>query len=116
MSVRVRRRFARPPKPGCARVRSKTSRATRCPRRMTYRDDLAALAARHDALVTEVAHKQCELDDATLQLAEAKRRASLPILDNVRVASPCKAAWADMVGDDRVRHCEFGSASVRELV
>jgi hypothetical protein len=26
-------------------------------------------------------------------------------LDEVRVASPCDAAWDDMVGDDRVRHC-----------
>jgi hypothetical protein len=30
---------------------------------------------------------------------------SLPILDNIRVASPCNASWADMTGDDRVRHC-----------
>jgi len=27
------------------------------------------------------------------------------VLDNIRVASPCRAEWADMAGDDRVRAC-----------
>ncbi len=31
-------------------------------------------------------------------------RAAVP-LEQVRVASPCHAAWDDMSGDDRVRHC-----------
>lgn len=26
-------------------------------------------------------------------------------LPRLEIASPCEAAWADMVGDDRVRHC-----------
>lgn len=34
---------------------------------------------------------------------EAATPASL--LDDVRIASPCKASWDDMVGDDRVRFC-----------
>jgi len=29
----------------------------------------------------------------------------LPLLDQVRIASPCPARWADMVGDAQVRHC-----------
>jgi hypothetical protein len=29
----------------------------------------------------------------------------LPVLDNVRVASPCEEPWETMTGDDRVRHC-----------
>jgi len=29
----------------------------------------------------------------------------LPVLDNIRVASPCTADWNQMTGDDRVRHC-----------
>lgn len=33
------------------------------------------------------------------------RRVSLSILDQVRIATPCKASWEGMVGDDRVRHC-----------
>jgi len=30
---------------------------------------------------------------------------AIPALDSLKVASPCDASWADMVGDDRVRHC-----------
>ncbi|MEK6260496.1 MAG: hypothetical protein AABP62_17905 [Planctomycetota bacterium] len=31
--------------------------------------------------------------------------ASLTILDNIRIASPCSADWSAMVGDDRSRFC-----------
>ena len=33
-------------------------------------------------------------------------KASLPILGNVRVASPCREPWETMTGDERVRHCD----------
>jgi hypothetical protein len=72
---------------------------------MAYRDDLAALAARHDALEHEVAHKTRELVQATQVLEQARARLKLPVLDNLRVASPCSADWAQMTGDDRARHC-----------
>jgi hypothetical protein len=72
---------------------------------MTYRDDLTALSARHDALSSEVAQKTRELETASRMLDEAKARARLPILDNIRVASPCSADWSKMTGDERVRHC-----------
>ncbi|HEX5061069.1 MAG TPA: hypothetical protein VFV99_17005 [Kofleriaceae bacterium] len=72
---------------------------------MTYRDDLAALTARKEALDAEVAERTKERDEAARMLAEATARLRLPVLDNIRVASPCKAKWADMIGDDRVRHC-----------
>ncbi len=29
----------------------------------------------------------------------------LPLLDNVRIATPCSESWDGMVGDDRVRFC-----------
>lgn len=29
----------------------------------------------------------------------------LPMLDNIKIASPCSEAWDNMVGDDRVRFC-----------
>ncbi len=32
-------------------------------------------------------------------------RQPLPILNQIRVASPCGAAWDGMTGDERVRHC-----------
>jgi hypothetical protein len=72
---------------------------------MTYRNDLDALAARHDALEAEVAEKTRERDRAAELLADAKARAKLPVLPNIRVATPCTADWNQMTGDDRVRHC-----------
>ena len=30
----------------------------------------------------------------------------LSVLQNIEIASPCAAGWADMAGDDRVRFCE----------
>ena len=42
---------------------------------MSYRNDLEALAARHDALAAEVATKTRELDGVSLLLDEAKQRA-----------------------------------------
>jgi len=28
------------------------------------------------------------------------------LLDNINIASPCHAAWEEMAGNDRVRHCQ----------
>ncbi|MFT3694259.1 MAG: hypothetical protein QM831_14025 [Kofleriaceae bacterium] len=72
---------------------------------MTYRNDVEALAARTAVLEQEVAAKTQERDEAARMLHEAKARAKLPVLDNIRVASPCRADWNQMVGDERVRHC-----------
>ncbi len=70
-----------------------------------YRDDLEALSLRQAALASEVAAKTKELTAASELLADAKARARLPVLDNIRVATPCTADWAKMTGDDRVRAC-----------
>jgi hypothetical protein len=72
---------------------------------MSYRDDLQALAARHDALAAEVATKTRELDATRQLLDDAKQRARLPVLPNIRVATPCSADWNAMTGDERVRAC-----------
>jgi len=72
---------------------------------MTYRSDLDALDARHSALTHELGAKTRELEDATRLLQEARVQAKLPILDNIRVASPCTADWSAMTGDERARHC-----------
>jgi hypothetical protein len=37
------------------------------------------------------------------------------LLDDVRIASPCKASWDDMVGDDRVRFCGQCAKNVYNL-
>jgi len=82
---------------------------------MSYRDDVDALAARHAALDAQAAEATRQRDDAARLLAEARARAKLPILDNVRVASPCSEQWANMVGDDRVRVCAKCTTKVYNL-
>jgi hypothetical protein len=82
---------------------------------MSYRSDLDALSARHDALAGEVAAKTRELDATRRLLDEAKRRARLPVLPNIRVASPCAADWNQMIGDERVRHCGACDKNVYNL-
>lgn len=72
---------------------------------MSYRDDVMALTERREALAGEVARKERELAEASRLLEEARARARLPVLDGIRVASPCRADWKGMTGDDRVRHC-----------
>jgi hypothetical protein len=72
---------------------------------MAFRDDLVALDARHTALEAEVARKEKERDEARRLLEDAKSRARLPVLENIRVAAPCHVDWAQMTGDERKRHC-----------
>jgi len=72
---------------------------------MTYRSDLDALRARHEALEGEVEARQQELLETRCMIDEVERRVHLPVLDNIRVAAPCTADWAKMTGDERVRAC-----------
>lgn len=72
---------------------------------MAYRNDVDALAARATALGFEVKAKSEEVARAATLLSEARERAKLPVLDNIRIASPCSADWNAMTGDERVRHC-----------
>ena len=82
---------------------------------MAYRDDLIALTARHDALAAEVAAKTHELEASQQLLDQARSRARLPVLDDIRVAAPCSAAWSEMTGDDRTRHCGACQKNVYNL-
>ena len=82
---------------------------------MSYRSDVDALAARHDALAAEVATKTRELDAATRLLDEARAKARLPVLPNLLVATPCRADWNQMTGDDRVRACGACEKNVYNL-
>jgi hypothetical protein len=82
---------------------------------MSYRDDLVALSARKTALETEVRDRQRELDEARRLVHELEARARLPVLDNLRVASPCSARWDNLVGDDRVRSCADCQKNVYNL-
>src|SRR5574338_1406661 len=82
---------------------------------MSYRNDLEALAARHDALAAEVATKTQELDATRQLLDDARQRARLPVLPNIRVATPCSADWNAMTGDERVRACGACNKNVYNL-
>ena len=85
-----------------------------------YRNEIDALRERKASLEAEIAR----LRDQTTRLDELKAREAelsgelagidgrlnagfpkrgLPLLDQVRVASPCKADWNEMLGDERVR-------------
>jgi hypothetical protein len=72
---------------------------------MSYRSDVDSLAAREAALTLEVENKIRERDAASSLLAEMRARQRLPILDNIRVATPCSADWDQMTGDERARLC-----------
>ncbi|HHH31296.1 MAG TPA: hypothetical protein ENK57_23520 [Polyangiaceae bacterium] len=89
---------------------------------MPYRDDLEALRNRHAELTKELdalRREQRRLEDVRAkaalledELAElnktleaTQKRRSLPLLDDVKVASPCSESWDEMVGDERVRFC-----------
>jgi hypothetical protein len=87
-----------------------------------YRNEIDALRERKASLEAEISR----LREHTTRLDELKARESelaselagidtrldarmpkrgLPLLDQVRVASPCKADWNEMLGDERVRFC-----------
>jgi hypothetical protein len=72
---------------------------------MSYRNDVDALAARHAALEAEAAEITKRRDETRQLLDEARAKARLPVLANIRVASPCSEPWTGMTGDDRVRAC-----------
>ena len=89
---------------------------------MSYRDALPVLAARerelqrelealdaqlaaHDAQLARSARLRRELEALAPQLDHARVHRALPLLSQLRVASPCRESWEGMQGDDRVRHC-----------
>jgi hypothetical protein len=82
---------------------------------MTYRNDVDALTARADALANEVRTKQNELATTRVLLEEAKAKARLPVLPNIRIASPCSMDWNAMTGDERVRSCAACNKQVFNL-
>jgi hypothetical protein len=97
---------------------------------MPYRDDEHALQAKKVELEQERArieeHKRAlanlnedearihrELADVDRRLA--KRKKSLPVLGEVRIASPCHADWNSMTGDEQSRFCDKCAKNVYNL-
>lgn len=97
---------------------------------MPYRDDEQALQAKKEQLEQDRArieeHKRAFAhlaeDEARVcrELAEveqrlAKRKKSLPVLGEVRIASPCHADWNLMTGDEQSRFCDKCAKNVYNL-
>lgn len=97
---------------------------------MAYRDDEHALQAKKEQLESDRArieeHKRAFAnladEEARIhrELAEvetrlAKRNKSLPLLGEIRVASPCNADWNSMTGDAQTRFCAQCAKNVYNL-
>ncbi len=82
---------------------------------MSYRSDVDALTSRHNALDAEVQRVQKERDAVRTMLDSANARLRLPVLDHIRVASPCAETWEAMPGDAQVRHCGRCNQNVYNL-
>ncbi len=89
---------------------------------MTYRNEADALRERarllegelHDlesqkreaqALDGRAARVADELKKARTLLERIESKRALPMLEQIKIASPCNARWDEMVGDDRSRFC-----------
>ena len=53
----------------------------------------------------EAAALNAKLEKSRILLERFAQKRALPMLDQVRVASPCNASWAEMSGDDKSRYC-----------
>jgi hypothetical protein len=97
-----------------------------------YRDDFDALSARHASLTEDLSAIRARTREmADLQQQEGRlageiavlqqkldgmsSRRSLPLLENLRIASPCTASWDEMTGDERVRFCGHCEKDVYNL-
>ncbi len=61
----------------------------------------------------EVARDLWETEQQIGAAPEARR--GLPMLEDVRIATPCRASWDDMVGDEQVRFCKGCQKNVYDL-
>ena len=98
---------------------------------MSYRDDLEAMQSQVQQMEGELEHlrrerarlEQVVRDEPRLVTAldrlrrtlHARAPRHLPLLDDIRVASPCHARWDDMTGDAQARHCARCDKNVYNL-
>ena len=97
-----------------------------------YRDVRESLLARHEdlsaqleavrsrtreitALQQDEERIEGEIEAVRRQLEGKEGRRGLPLLERVRIASPCTASWDDMIGDGRVRFCGQCAKNVYNL-
>jgi hypothetical protein len=89
---------------------------------MSYRDTAEALRAHRTRVASDLEEARRAAKEASEraarasgleeELAETERllenlgeRRTLPLLESLRIATPCTASWEAMEGDDRVRFC-----------
>jgi predicted nuclease with TOPRIM domain len=78
--------------------------------------ELEALRARSRELrEAEAAEQRIATEVAALRARLEELRGPTLQLENLRIASPCKADWSQMVGDDRVRFCGQCNKNVYDL-
>ena len=102
-----------------------TRGATRRPRRSDgggpYRDARDVLLAKRRRVLASLAQAERAAEQATslrdeLAYVESSLRTSAAsMLERVRIATPCRERWDDMVGDDVVRHCARCRKDVYDL-
>ncbi|MFO0628519.1 MAG: hypothetical protein U0325_23300 [Polyangiales bacterium] len=98
---------------------------------MSYRDDLGAMQAQLEQLESELAGVQRERErlqqvvrdepkllterDRLRRAIHARAPRRLPLLDDIRVASPCHERWDEMTGDAQARQCARCDKNVYNL-
>jgi hypothetical protein len=99
---------------------------------MSYRDAGASLRAHRERVASDLAAarraseealewgKQVnalekELAQTDKLLASMTGRRTLPLLDNLQIATPCNSDWDEMIGDARVRFCTQCEKNVYNL-
>jgi hypothetical protein len=80
-----------------------------------YRDRIAAELAEARHFSTKVRSLETKLAETEARLQKMERNRSLPLLDGLRIASPCDASWDAMAGNDQVRHCAQCDKNVYNL-
>lgn len=87
-------------------------------RRNSLEDELRTLRDRqadaraHDAEVERVTSELRKNRDV---LDRIQKNRTLPMLESIRIATPCSARWEEMKGDDRSRHCSHCDKHVFNL-
>jgi hypothetical protein len=87
---------------------------------MAYRDETDPLKTEESTLASELAtlrRREREVVEALDRTrAKLRKERTLPVLEDVRIASPCSASWDEMVGaDERVRFCGKCAKNVYNL-
>lgn len=67
------------------------------------------------ALIAEEARLKRHLEALTTLRTRAAEKRALPMLDTIKIASPCSASWDAMVGDSKSRFCGACEKHVYDL-